>query len=51
MNNTDKLSKNSAIGRDALEFMDALLTSEEIAESNFRVAIISERIKTRQGQL
>lgn len=47
MNNTDKLSKNSAIGRDALEFMDALLTSEEIAESNLRVAIISERIKTR----
>ena len=48
MNNTDKLSKNSAIGRDALEFMDALLTSEEIAESNLRVAIIGELIKARQ---
>lgn len=48
MNNTDKLSKNSAIGRDALEFMDALLTSEEIAESNLRVALIGELIKARQ---
>ena len=43
MNNTEKTSKDSAIGRDALEFMDALLTSEEI-----RVALIGELIKARQ---
>lgn len=48
MNNTEKTSKDSAIGRDALEFMDALLTSEEIAESNLRVALIGELIKARQ---
>lgn len=39
---------NSAVGRDALEFMDSLLTKEEIAESNVRVAIIGELIKARQ---
>lgn len=39
---------NSAIGRDALEFMDTLLTPEEIAESNLRVALIGELIKARQ---
>lgn len=39
---------NNAIGRDALEFMDTLLTPEEIAESNFRVALIGELIKARQ---
>lgn len=39
---------NNAIGRDALEFMDTLLTSEEIAESNLRVALIGELIKARQ---
>lgn len=39
---------NNAIGRDALEFMDALLTSEETAESNLRVALIGELIKARQ---
>lgn len=48
MNSTEKTSKDSAIGRDALEFMDALLTSEEIAESNLRVALIGELIKARQ---
>lgn len=32
-------SKNPAIGRDALEFIDSLLTPEEIAESNLRVAL------------
>lgn len=48
MNNTEKTSKDSAIGRDALEFMDTLLTSEEIAESNLRVALIGELIKARQ---
>lgn len=39
---------NNAVGRDALEFMDNLLTPEEIAESNFRVALIGELIKARQ---
>lgn len=38
---------NNAIGRDALEFMDTLLTQEEIAESNLRVALIGELIKAR----
>ena len=39
---------NSAIGSDALEFMDSVLTPEEIAESNLRVALIGEIIKARQ---
>ena len=39
---------NSAIGRDALEFIDTILTPEEIAESNLRVALIGELIKARQ---
>lgn len=39
---------NNAVGRDALEFMDTLLTPEEIAESNLRVALIGELIKARQ---
>lgn len=39
---------NNAIGKDALEFMDTLLTPEEIAESDLRVALIGELIKTRQ---
>jgi len=38
----------SAIGGDVLEFMDTLLTPEEIAESDLRVAIIGEIIKARQ---
>lgn len=51
MNNTDKTFKtNSAVGRDALEFIDSLLTPEEIAESNLRVALIGELIKARQEQ-
>lgn len=37
-----------AIGGDALEFMDNLLTPEEIAQSNLRVAIIGELIAARQ---
>lgn len=37
-----------AIGSDALEFLDSLLTPEEIAESNLRVALIGEFIKARQ---
>lgn len=39
---------NNAIGGDALEFMDTLLTPEETAESNLRVALIGELIKARQ---
>lgn len=39
---------NDAIGRDALEFIDTLLTPEEIAESDLRVALIGELIKARQ---
>lgn len=38
----------AAVGGDALAFMDSLLTSEEIAESNLRVALIGELIKARQ---
>lgn len=37
-----------AVGSNALEFMDTLLTPEEIAESNLRVALIGEIIKARQ---
>lgn len=39
---------NSAIGSDVLEFMDSILTPEEIAASNLRVALIGELIKARQ---
>ena len=39
---------NNAIGRDALEYIDSLLTPEEIAASNLRVALIGELIKARQ---
>lgn len=38
----------AAVGGDALAFMDSLLTSEEIAESNLRIALIGELIKARQ---
>ena len=31
---------NSAIGHNALEFIDSLLTPEEILESDLRVALI-----------
>ncbi len=41
---------NNAIGRDALEYLDTVLTSEEINESNLRVALINEFIKARQEQ-
>ena len=37
-----------AVGGNALEFIDKILTPEEIAESNLRVALISEMIKARQ---
>ncbi len=39
---------DEAIGTDALEFMDALLTPEEKAESELRVALIGELIRARQ---
>ena len=49
MNNAEKVIKeNPAVGRDALEFIDSLLTPEEIAESDMRVALIGELIKARQ---
>lgn len=41
---------NSAIGRNALEYLDTVLTPEEINESNLRVAFINELIKARQEQ-
>ncbi len=44
----NKITDNPAIGGDALEFIDTLLTPEEIAESNLRVALIGELIKARQ---
>ena len=37
-----------AIGNDALEFMDSILTQEELMESDLRVSIIGELIKARQ---
>ena len=37
----------AAIGGDALAFMDTLLSPEEIAQSDLRVAIIGELIKAR----
>lgn len=39
---------NAAVGGNVLEFTDAFLTSEEIAQSNLRVALIGELIKARQ---
>ena len=39
---------NSAIGKNALELIDSLLTAEEILESDLRVALIGELIKARQ---
>lgn len=37
-----------AIGGDVLQFMESILTPEEIAESDLRVSIIGELIKARQ---
>ena len=37
-----------AVGGDVLEFMDQVLTPEEIAESDLRVALIDELIKARK---
>lgn len=39
-----------AVGGDVLEFMNSVLTPEEIAESDLRVAIIGEIVKARQEQ-
>lgn len=39
---------NNAIGRNALDYIDTFFTSEEIAESNLRVALIGELIKARK---
>lgn len=41
------IKKNPAIGSDALEFMESVLTPEEIRESNLRVNFIGEIIKAR----
>lgn len=41
---------NSAIGRNWDELEKEIFTSEEIAESRLRVALISELIKARQEQ-
>ena len=41
---------NNAVGDDALAFIDTLLTSEEIAESDRRVAQIREWIKAEQSR-
>ena len=45
---TDLTNNNNAVGDDALAFIDSLLTPEEIAESDRRVALIGERIKAEQ---
>ena len=48
MNNKNRVLKESpAVGHDALEFIDSLLTPEEIAE---RVSLIGELIKARKEQ-
>lgn len=48
MNNNTDIRNNSAIGGNALEYIDSLLTPEERAESDLRVALIGEIIKARQ---
>lgn len=39
---------NNAIGKNALVFVDSLLTPEELAESNLRTSLIGELVKARQ---
>lgn len=47
MNDTERNPKyNTAVGRDALEFIDSFLTPEEISDSNLRVALIGELINS-----
>ncbi len=43
-----KERETDAIGGNVLEFMESILTPEEIAESELRVSIIGELIKARQ---
>lgn len=43
------MNKN-ANGGDVLEFMDKMLSTEEIAASNLRVSLIGELIKARQDK-
>ena len=42
-----KETKNPAIGENVLDFMETLLTPEEIAASDLRVALISAIIEAR----
>ncbi|MDO4936123.1 MAG: hypothetical protein Q4E42_05675 [Phascolarctobacterium sp.] len=42
---------NKHIGKDALKFIDSLLTPKEIAKSNLRVALIGKLIKDRQEKV
>lgn len=44
----DTSNENPAIGRDALEYIDSLLTLEEIAESDCMVALMMKSIKEKQ---
>ena len=48
--NLADLSKRGeeAVGENVLEFMESILTTDEIAESELRVSIIGELIKARQ---
>lgn len=41
------MKNNPAIGTNALEFIDSLLTPEEKAESEARVAIIAKQIEQK----
>lgn len=43
-----RTADNPAIGGDAMVFIDTMLTPEELAESDLRVALIDELIKARQ---
>lgn len=42
------MNKNRAVGEDAIAYIESLMTPEEIAESNLRVALIGELIKARR---
>lgn len=44
------MNKNSAVGKNWNDVRSELFTTEEIAESNLRVALIGELIKARQEQ-
>lgn len=45
-----KVRGTEAIGDDALVFLDSMMTPEETAESDLRVAIIGELINARETQ-